>query len=316
MKILIIGAGSLGSLFGAKLALAGNEVFSFVSKRYLDYYIKGNPLFLENTEGKTKKINNFNVFSLKQKAKKFDFKIIIIATKAYSLKEVCKQYKELIQNTPVFLLQNGIGNEETIKEMIPKNKILYRIITSNGAYMKKAGLVQHTGYGETNICPMFKQKLKNSKIKMIEEKTIKTLKKAKLNPVLSDTPKKNVWEKALINIGINVFGALTHLKNGQLTEIKGISNVIGKTLQEAINIAKKKLNLEFERKNMLNRIYEILKATSKNKNSMLQDVMKQKRTEISYLNGKIISYGEELGIKTPYNELLTVLIRGLEKSYN
>ena len=63
-------------------------------------------------------------------------------------------------------------------------------------------------------------------------------------------------------------------------------------------------------------MYDVAEKTSENKNSMLQDVLKGKNTEIDYINGKIVKYAQELGIKVPINETLTYLIKGLEQSLN
>ncbi|NIW12581.1 MAG: 2-dehydropantoate 2-reductase, partial [Candidatus Thorarchaeota archaeon] len=52
--------------------------------------------------------------------------------------------------------------------------------------------------------------------------------------------------------------------------------------------------------------------TAKNKNSMLQDIEKGKRTEIDFINGAILNLGKRNGIKTPLNKVLTHLVRGLE----
>jgi 2-dehydropantoate 2-reductase len=62
-------------------------------------------------------------------------------------------------------------------------------------------------------------------------------------------------------------------------------------------------------------MYSVAKKTSDNKNSMLQDVLKGKPTEIDFINGRIVEFGKKLGIEVGINELLTALIKGLESSF-
>jgi 2-dehydropantoate 2-reductase len=62
-------------------------------------------------------------------------------------------------------------------------------------------------------------------------------------------------------------------------------------------------------------MYSVAEKTYNNKNSMLQDIMKEKPTEIDFLNGKIVELAKELDVKVPINKLLTSLIKGLERSF-
>ena len=62
-------------------------------------------------------------------------------------------------------------------------------------------------------------------------------------------------------------------------------------------------------------MYSVAKKTYNNKNSMLQDVLRGKPTEIDFINGRIVEFGKKLGIAVVTNELLTALIKGLESSF-
>ena len=88
---------------------------------------------------------------------------------------------------------------------------------------------------------------------------------------------------------------------------------MGEAVKEAINVARmKKINLS--EKDYIALTYEVAKKTSKNKNSMLQDILNGKTTEIDFLNGRIVKYANKLGIEVPINKVLTSLIKGLEDS--
>ena len=316
MDFLIIGAGSLGCLFGGLLAQTNNKVWAYCSGNLQDH-LKVNKLIIQNMEGSENIVQNFHVapnISYFINTEKIP-QIIIIATKAYSLKQVCDQYEKLIPKSKmVFLLQNGLGNEDIIRKRFPKIP-LYRIITSNGAFMEELGKVKHTGKGETIICRISDSENIISKFKDLEDLVINNLNQAGLRAQFSQEPKETIWKKAIINIGINAFGAITHLRNGELIKTPKLKEIMKKTVEEAIKVAK---SLEIPlnpKKDYFNLVIEVIKATQINKNSMLQDFLKKRRTEIDFLNGKIVDYGKNLGIKTPYNETLTALINAIEKTF-
>ena len=83
-------------------------------------------------------------------------------------------------------------------------------------------------------------------------------------------------------------------------------------IKEALLVADKK-EIVLSKKDYVNLTYEVAKNTYQNKNSMLQDILKAKKTEIDFINGKIVDYAKELEIETPINTVLTLLIKGLEK---
>ena len=94
---------------------------------------------------------------------------------------------------------------------------------------------------------------------------------------------------------------------------KGLKQLMGEAIKEAIEIAKLK-NIKLTEKDFVASTYEVARKTAENKNSMLQDVLNGSPTEIDFINGRIVMYANELGVKVPINELITQLIKGLEAS--
>lgn len=316
MQILIIGAGSLGLLYAAYLA-KNNEITVVCSDRIANVLQKSG-LTIEEFSGEELHISNLRVFSKSDQINHIpdlsiqNYDICIIATKVYDLVRVLSDYEVVISNTPLLcLMQNGLGNEEFAIQKFP-NKILYRIITSNGALMKDFGKVVHTGRGKTILCQM--NPPENSKNKDPPITSIfHELEIAQFQPEISPQPLETVWRKALINIGINAFGALTGLPNGKLVEVQALSSLITATVTEAIQIAQKMGIPLVDQFNYTQSVFDVIEATAKNRNSMLQDIEKGKSTEINFLNGKIVGYAKKLGLQVPLNEMLSSLILGLQE---
>jgi 2-dehydropantoate 2-reductase len=124
-----------------------------------------------------------------------------------------------------------------------------------------------------------------------------------------------IWSKLLVNVGINALTALTRLPNGKLLDFPGTEEILKEAVQEGLLIGKKK-GIEFIYADPLEQVKKVCRLTSSNVSSMLQDVLKKKRTEIDFINGVIRQEGEVLRISVPVNSLLTRLIKTIEESYD
>ena len=247
---------------------------------------------------------------------KFDF--LFLTTKAYDIKTALIQYKKIVNASRyIVILQNGIGNEDVVIQYSDKIKVI-RAVTTNGALLDKPGQVFHTGEGMTKIGFPY---LNETDIKTEELKRAKTylqllgnvLNLAGFETNIVEDMIMESWEKALVNIGINAIAALTRLTNGELLKVKGLEYYIGQIINEAIKVAELK-KIMLPSKDYVSIAYDVLTKTANNKNSMLQDILNNNPTEIDFLNGKILKDATDLGIKVPYNEFLTYLIKSLEKS--
>jgi len=124
-----------------------------------------------------------------------------------------------------------------------------------------------------------------------------------------------IWSKLLINVGINALTAVTRLNNGKLTEFEGTKRILREAVTEATKVAKRKrIKLIYD--DPLAKVEAVCEATSANISSMLQDVLRKKRTEIDFLNGVIVRQAQELGIQAPVNSLLVDLVKTIESSYS
>ena len=124
-----------------------------------------------------------------------------------------------------------------------------------------------------------------------------------------------LWSKLIINVGINALTAITRLNNGRLVEFEGTRKVLRDAVTEAVRIAKRKrIKLIYD--DPLAKVEAVCEATSGNISSMLQDVLRKKRTEIDFINGVIVRQAQELGIPTPVNSALVALVKTIEATYN
>jgi len=295
-----MGAGAIGSLFGGLLAEGGNDVALIARESHVKA-IKRDGLTIEGASGK-------HIVKVKAITKpahlKEAFDLILLTVKAYDTRQAVTEAQILVENKSVLLcLQNGLGMEEIASEIIGRDRVL-RGVTTNGALLKEPGLVMHTGKGETIIGEL------NGKITEKTQNIAEAFSKAGLPTRVTNNIEGTVWTKILINTGINPFGALTGMKNGELIKIPELKELMAETVVEGINVARK-INVKLEG-DPVSLMIKTAEMTAQNKNSMLQDIEKGKRTEIDFINGAISNLGKRRGVKTPLNNLLTHLVKGLE----
>lgn len=235
--------------------------------------------------------------------------LVIICVKAYHTEEAVKSAKDLIgDNTQVLTLQNGIGNVQILNDAVGENKVIGGI-TSHGATTLGIGHVRHAGKGDTIIGKA------NGKVLGPIRDIAHALNKAGFETKVSKDINSLIWSKLIINVGINALTAVTRLNNGRLVEYDGTREIMRAAVQEAVKVAKRKrIKLIYD--DPIQKVEGVAKATATNVSSMLQDILKKRRTEIDFINGAIVRQAKSLNIPTPVNEILTNLVKTIESSYD
>ena len=220
-------------------------------------------------------------------------------------------YRDILSSHGTLILaQNGIGNEELVQEYIP-NIRLYRILTTNGALLEKPGVIRHTGQGYTKAGypKVNSQPIKESNLSEL----VKLFGKKPLSAIIELNIDVLLWEKIFVNIGINAIGSIYNIPNGELLETEQRKALMKDAITEAWEIAcALDIKVKPSPQPYINFTYSVCDLTKPNRNSMLQDLDHERKTEIDFINGKIVEYGEKLGISTPVNQELTNKIRMLE----
>ncbi|MCR1933429.1 ketopantoate reductase family protein [Clostridium tepidum] len=301
MKIAIIGAGAMGSLYGAYLHNSGEEVY--LINRWEEHInvINTEGLIIEEREKKLK-------FYPKAVTNSRDIGIVdlaIIFVKSTKTEEAILENKNIIgKNTYVLSLQNGYGNGEKIEKYINKDRIIVGT-TGEGCTTIKAGYIKHAGSGDTYI-GMF-----SGKEDSILENLENILNYSGFNVHICKDPSQLIWNKLIINVGINAITAILKIKNGELLKQNTAKSIMKNAVIEAVKVANAK-GFNFDEEEMIDKVEKVALKTAENKSSMLQDISNNKKTEIEVINGAIVREGIKLNIKTPVNETLTNLIIALE----
>lgn len=309
MNLGVVGPGAMGCLLAGKMALAGNQVLILDHMPDRVEIINRQGLIIEGLQGTFQ----VKVPATLNPADLVESEVILVCVKAYDTQTVAQTLQGLDSGPFILTLQNGVGNVEALGKYLPKEKILAGI-TSHGATDMGPGRVRHAGQGDTIIgygFPVGDRDLSQDP-HLIKVKEL--LSEAGFVTQLVPKIENLIWSKLLINVGINALTALTRLPNGKLIEFPGTREILEEAVLEGFGIGKKK-GIEFIYPDPLGQVRKVCQLTSANISSMLQDVLKKKRTEIDFINGVIVREGQGYGIPVPVNALLTRLVKTIETSY-
>jgi len=292
-KIFILGAGAIGSVYGALLSRR-NDVTLIGNKAHTN---------IVNSTGLSISGSLNAVFNLKAKSEIREIPestLIILTAKAYDSATAIERIKKLIRkDTVILILQNGLGNEEVVRSIVGDEIKILRGITMMAAEFFEPGKIKFWR-GETII---EKDKIAETIAEIFNECALKTS--------LSNDIKKEVWNKLIVNCVINPLTALFHIRNCEIAadSLKTVRNGI---LRECIEVGKAEgMTFAPGLEEKINK--EIADYT--NFSSMYQDIMKGKKTEIDFLNGRIVKLGRQHRIPTPINETIACLIKFKEEKH-
>jgi len=124
---------------------------------------------------------------------------------------------------------------------------------------------------------------------------------------LSDDITREVWMKAIVNACINPVTALLRRENGCLLAPE-LTNLIEEVCREAVNVARA-WEVDIEEEEAFAKVMEVVRETSTNRSSMLQDLERGKRTEIDDITGSITLRGDRRNVNVPVNRALWSMVR-------
>ncbi len=287
MNIVIIGAGALGSLFGARLAQANASVVLFDYNEIRAARLKNSITLQENGHDHT---FSLPVTSDPTCLKQAD--AVLLCTKSGDVGAGLDLFSHKSPENAVILgFQNGIHHINAIQKM----KQGGFGVTAQGATLLKPGHVRHGGNGPTVIGSL------SRKNKLLEP-IATLLSSAQIPATVTADIEGKLWQKLLINVGINGLTVLHNCANGELLNIPQAKKQLIGLVEEAFTVAHA-LGVEIN-ENPVQRCLDVCKATSTNISSMLQDFRHQKKSEIMAINGALVQEAKKIGIATPENDVL------------
>jgi 2-dehydropantoate 2-reductase len=303
LKICIVGCGAVGSLFAAHLAQKGEaEVWAYdVWKDHVDAMRKDG-LRLSGAADFTAKLN---ATSNPKELPRCDYGVV--ATKAIHTRSAIAQVAHAFDNaSAVCSVQNGVGNEEIIAEHV---KYVIRGTTFPAGHPIALGHIGFDIKGDTWIGPFEPTHTPMSKV----EELAGLITRSGMNTIALPDARGAQWTKLIFNAATNPVGALTLLHHGAATRFGPTGALSNDLIAEGEAVAKALgISLHGDARAL---VQKGANAPGKHRASMLQDVMAKRQTEVDFMNGAIVKWGEKTRVPTPLNKVMWELIKGLEHSW-
>jgi 2-dehydropantoate 2-reductase len=303
MRVAVIGAGALGSVFGALLHEAGIDTVLIERDKKCVELVQREGLNLEGVSGD--RIVHLNMVQDPARIEKADLALVMV--KAYDTEAAIPTIAAAIKDeAAVLTLQNGVGSFEILERAFPSRALLGT--TTVGAMTVGANSFRHTGFGDTALGepePMVSERA---------DAIARLLNGARLGKAYAtDNAMGSVWSKLILNCAINPTGALLRLRNGDIPRSPQGERLMGEIVDECVSVIKRKgIKLLFDEPGK--KALEVCASTSGNINSMFQDILAGRRTEVDFINGAIAREGKALGVAVKVNETMALMIKALEST--
>jgi 2-dehydropantoate 2-reductase len=309
LRACVVGAGSLGSLVAGYLAMGGIDC-SIIAREPLASAIAAHGIQIKQVfSGKAFNVRDVRVLGSMREIDACD--VVIFGVKAFDVQATLGSLRDARVLDPsrstLFLMQNGIGIEDFARAAFPSVPLI-RMTTTNGALLVQPGVVHHTGAGEIQLG--FWDGVRHAGDDQVIKAIDQAFKHAGLTSAISSAMHQKVWEKAIVNAGINAVGAMFKVPNGKIIEVPQLCTISRRLTSEAVAVARATGDITAFDGHAA--VQAVLERTAANRNSMLQDIERGRKTEIDFINGAFASRGKELGIDVPWNEFIIAAIHGIE----
>jgi 2-dehydropantoate 2-reductase len=310
MNILVMGAGAVGSAVGGFLGRSGHRV-ALVGRDPHMTAIREQGLRIEGIWG-DHHVRGVRAFTSVRDVPSEHFDLVLITTKSYDTGDAAKQILPLLsEDSLVISLQNGLGNVEMISGIVGDDRTVGgRLIF--GIKIPEAGRVEITVYADKVMLGSPSHRVDLARLESIAD----AFTEAGIPAEATLEIEQFIWGKVFYNCCLNPLSALLELTYGELSEHPETRQIMTSVIEEIFTVAGAKgvalaWRSPLEYRDVL--FGRLIPDTYAHQASMLQDVMRGKKTEIDALNGAIARLGRETGVPTPVNLVLTQLIKAKER---
>jgi 2-dehydropantoate 2-reductase len=293
-SLLIVGTGALANLFAARFLAAKIPVTIMGNWPEGLAVLRARGVRVVNPDGDE---NSYSVDVISGDLPPSGVKLALVLVKSWQTDRAAKQLEKCLAPDGVALtLQNGLGNREKLVEILGADRVALGV-TTNGATLLGPGRVRPGGEG---IISLEQHPQIGKFVSLFTQAGFEVDRMENLDSL--------VWGKLVVNTAINPLTALLRVANGKLLESESARGLMAAAARETAQVAAKLgVSLPFDDPALA--AEDVARRTAGNHSSMLQDVTRGAPTEIDAICGAVVRAGEELGVPTPVNRTLWLLVR-------
>ena len=305
MKIAILGAGALGCAFGASLTEGGHET----------WLLDRSPVHVETMRRDGLRVDDANgsrrvaVRATMEASDVGVADLVVVLVKSFHTDAAMRGARTLVgPDTAVLSLQNGLGHEDILADIVGRERVLAGK-TYVGGVLRGPGHIESGVAGKATYIGELDGRL-TPRVQAIAE----AFEAAGLTTAISDNIVGTMWDKLLVNVATGALAGITRLTYGQLYDEPLLEATALAAVSEAIAAARAAgVTLSMtDPKQAWSLAREGLPAAFKT--SMLQSLEKRSITEVDFINGSVVRWGERFGVPTPVNATLVACVKGIERA--
>lgn len=299
MKITILGAGAMGSLFGGYLSLHNDVWLVEIDQKKVDK-INRDGIRIREPEGE----KVFYPTAVSDTDGLGEMDLVIVFVKAmYSVSALERNRRLIGANTYVMTLQNGAGHERTILKFADRSHVIIGTTKHNSSIID-VGHINHGGGGSSSIGLLDG---KSDRIQNIAD----NFSLCGFETDVSDSVRKSIWKKLFINVSVSVMTGILQTDLDFLKDSIHAWRLVERLIREAVAVADAD-GMEFDEEEVIRDVRTLVENAHNGYTSIYADLHNGTRTEIDTINGTVITEAKRLKVPVPAHEFVMELVHALE----
>lgn len=300
MRIAIIGAGAMGSIYGGHLSLH-NDVYLIDTNEYIIKHIHDNGLILDE-DGKSN-VYRPNAVTGSTGLPEMDL-VILFVKSLYSKAALSSNAGIIGKDTYLLTLQNGSGHEDILGEFVDEKHVIIGTTEDNGAVLAP-GHIRRGGVGNTNI-----GMLNGEKPEILNE--IKAaFDHCGFNVKIHENIQQLIWNKLFTNVSLSVVTGILQVKIGFIRSNEYAWNMTRALIHEAVFVAKA-LGLDADEEKITAEVEAVTVKSPEGITSICADLKAGRKTEVDTISGSVLKAAKKVGVSVPTHEFVVNMIHAME----
>lgn len=300
MKIAVIGAGAMGSIYGGHLSLKNEVYLVDTNQAVVDEINKNGLILLENGQDVV-----YHPTAVTSTVGLEPMDLVILFVKAIFSKAALDSNRQIIgSNTYLMTLQNGSGHEDILSEYVPENHIIIGTTEDNGAVLAP-GYIRRGGVGNTNIGML----VEDTKGFLPKLKT--TLDDCGFQGHIHENIQQLIWDKLFTNVSLSALTGVLQVPMGFIANNEHAWNIASRLIHEAAEVARG-LGLKADEAEIMDKVKKTSINSPDGITSICADLRDGRKTEVETISGSVVRASKKCGVPAPTHEVIVELIHAME----
>ena len=300
MKIAVLGAGAMGSLFGGYLS-RHNEVWLVDVNAARIQAIQENGVTIREKDGEVV----LRPQAVTGAAGLDAMDLVIVFVKAMFTLEALSQNRRLVgKNTCLMTLQNGSGHENRLLQFSDPAHVIIGTTQHNSSIIAD-GRINHGGGGKTSIGLLGGN---STSLQPLAD----NFTRCGFETTISHNIKQQIWNKLFLNTSASSLTAILQVPLGFILDDPHACSLMEGLAREAVAVANAEGAAVFDPEEVINNIKTVLANARGGYTSIYADIKNGVKTEVDTISGSVVESARRLGVPAPYHQFVVSMIHALE----